>query len=50
MQVGYALALFQLSALVSVILGFWYFGEKDLLKKLLGSIIMIAGTLIILLL
>lgn len=50
MNVGYALAIFQLSTLVSVLLGFWYFGEKDLFKKLLGSVIMIVGTLIILLL
>lgn len=49
MNVGLALALFQLSTLVSVILGYKIFQEQQILKKVLGSIIMIAGTCLILL-
>jgi len=49
MPVGYALALFQLSALVSVWLGYRVFKEKDLSKKLLGAGIMIAGSVLIIL-
>ena len=50
MPVGYALALFQLSALVSVLLGHQVFKETDIRKKLLGSAIMILGSLAIILL
>ena len=50
LQVGYALSLFQLSILVSVVLGHRIFGEKDLRKKLLGSAIMILGSVVIILL
>jgi drug/metabolite transporter (DMT)-like permease len=49
MDVGYALALFQLSTLVSVILGFKIFREQDIRKKLLGSVIMIIGSVVIIL-
>ena len=48
--VVYGLAIFQLSALITVFLGFYYFGEKRVFQKILGSFIMIGGTLIILLL
>ena len=48
--VGYALALFQLSALVTVFLGYQFFQEKDLKKKLVGSLVMIAGSVVIILL
>lgn len=50
MPVGYALALFQLSVIVSVILGHRVFSEKDIRKKLIGSAIMIAGSVLIILL
>lgn len=50
MPVGYALSLFQLSTLVSVLLGYRIFKEKDIRKKLLGSAIMIVGSVVIILL
>jgi len=50
MPVGYALSLFQLSIIVSVLLGYQVFKEQDIRKKLLGSVIMIAGSVIIILL
>jgi drug/metabolite transporter (DMT)-like permease len=50
MPVGYALSLFQLSTIVSVLLGYQVFKEQDIQKKLLGSVIMIAGSVIIILL
>lgn len=43
MNVSYALALFQLSAVLSVILGWKYFNEENILKKLAGTFIMVAG-------
>ena len=49
MPVGYALSLFQLSTIVSVLLGHRIFKEKDIRKKLIGSAIMIAGSVIIIL-
>lgn len=50
MNVGYALSLFQLSIILNVILGYKLFKEKHLLKKLLGSLIIIAGSVFIILL
>ena len=50
MNVSYALAIFQLSTILSVILGWKYFNETDLKKKLLGSAIMVAGAVILILL
>ncbi len=50
MDVGYALSLFQLSILVSVLLGYRIFREKDIQKKIIGSAIMIAGSVLIILL
>lgn len=50
MPVGYALALFQLSAAVSVWLGYRFFREQNLRKKLLGAAIMILGSVLIILL
>lgn len=47
MPVGYALALFQLSAIVGVLLGHRIFNEKDIRKKLLGAAIMVTGSVII---
>jgi drug/metabolite transporter (DMT)-like permease len=50
MPVGYALALFQLSVIVSVLLGHRIFKEQDIRKRLLGSVIMIVGSVVIILL
>ena len=50
MPVGYALSLFQLSAIVSIFLGHKIFKEKDVIKKLIGSVIMILGSAMIILL
>jgi drug/metabolite transporter (DMT)-like permease len=49
LQVGYALALFQLSTLVSVFLGYRYFQEGHIRKRLLASVIMAAGAALIVL-
>lgn len=49
-NVGYALALFQLSTVVSIFLGWHIFKETDIRKKLLGAAIMIAGSVMIILL
>ena len=48
-NVSYALALFQLSSLVSVVLGWKYFKEKNILKKLLGALIMVFGAAVVIL-
>lgn len=48
-NVSYALALFQLSTIVSVFLGANIFKESGLVKKVIGSSIMIAGASIIIL-
>lgn len=50
MNVGYALALFQLSTIVSIVLGYKIFKERDIKKKLLGAVIMVAGSIVIILL
>lgn len=50
MPVGYALALFQLSTIVSVLLGYRVFKETNIRQKLIGAVIMIAGSLLIMLL
>lgn len=50
MEVGYALSLFQLSTIASVLLGYRIFQEKNIRKKLLGSAIMIIGSVVIILL
>lgn len=48
-QVSYGLALFQLSALLSVIFGRIYFKEKHIAKKLLGTLMMVIGAVILIL-
>lgn len=48
MNVGYALYLFQLSIILNVILGYKLFNEKNLIKKLLGSLIILIGSAAIL--
>jgi drug/metabolite transporter (DMT)-like permease len=47
MTVGYALALFQLSAVVSVVLGARYFAERSIRRRLAGSAVMVAGAALI---
>ena len=49
MNVGYALALFQLSTLITVFFGCRFFEEKHLINKIIGSLIMIAGSVLIIL-
>lgn len=48
-QVGAALALFQTSTLVSVFLGHRLFQEKNILERLTGSLVMMAGAILIVL-
>lgn len=47
MYVAYALALFQLSSIVNVILGYRIFKEQNVLSRALGSVIMIVGAAIL---
>lgn len=49
MNVAYALSLFQLCSIVSILFGFKFFGEKHILKKLLGAFVMISGAVMIIL-
>ena len=48
-HVGYSLALFQLSAIVSVVLGRRYFGEGHFRERLAGSLVMTVGAALIVL-
>jgi drug/metabolite transporter (DMT)-like permease len=50
MPVGYALSLFQLSVIISILFGYKFFREKEIGKKIAGSIIMIMGSTLIILL
>jgi drug/metabolite transporter (DMT)-like permease len=47
LPVGYSLAFFQLSTLISVFLGYHFFQEGHLRRRLLGSLIMVAGAALI---
>ncbi|GAB3987830.1 hypothetical protein GCM10028807_09240 [Spirosoma daeguense] len=47
MSVGYALALFQISALFSVLFGYQFFQERGIARKLVGASIMVAGAALI---
>ena len=47
LPVGYSLALFQLSTLISVFLGYRYFSERNIGRRLVGSIIMVVGAVLI---
>ena len=47
MPVGYALALFQISALVSVLFGYRFFQERGIIRKLIGAAVMVAGAVLI---
>ena len=49
MNVAYALALFQLSSLVTVFLGYEVFKEKNFKEKIIGTCIMIIGSCFIIL-
>ena len=49
LNVGLSLALFQLSSIVAIIFGYKVFKESYIVKKLIGAIIMIAGSCLILL-
>jgi len=49
MDVAYALAVFQLSAVVSVLFGYTVFRESHILLRATGAVIMCAGAVIILL-
>jgi uncharacterized membrane protein len=49
LQVGYSLALFQLSTIVSVLLGHRYFKETNIAERLIGSVVMAAGAALIVL-
>jgi drug/metabolite transporter (DMT)-like permease len=48
-KVGYALALFQTSTLVSVLLGHRIFKESNVVERLIGSVIMMGGAILIVL-
>lgn len=48
LDVGLSLSLFQLSSIVSLILGFGFLNEKGIIKKTTGAIIMILGSVLIL--
>ncbi len=47
LQVGYSLALFQLSTLITVYLGHHYFRERNIRRRLLGSLVMVVGAMLI---
>ena len=47
LQVGYSVALFQLSTLVTVYLGHRYFQEGNIRRRLLGSLVMVIGAMLI---
>ena len=49
MNVAYALALFQLSTLISIFLGVNIFKETEFLRKIIASIIMLIGAIVIIL-
>lgn len=48
LDVGLSLALFQLSSVISVFFGYFMFREGALIKKMIGTILMIVGTSFIL--
>jgi drug/metabolite transporter (DMT)-like permease len=47
LQVGYSLALFQLSTLVTVYFGHRYFQERNIRRRLIGSLVMVVGAMLI---
>lgn len=46
-NVSYALSIFQISIIINVVLGYKLFKEKNLIKKLIGSLIILIGSAII---
>lgn len=50
LQVGYSLALFQLSTLISVFFGHRYFNERNVGRRLAGSAVMVVGAVLIVIL
>lgn len=49
MNVGYALSLFQLSSVLSIIFGYKIFKEQNIIPRFVGSLIMVTGAVIIIL-
>ena len=49
LNVGLSLALFQLSSIVAIVFGYKIFKECQIVKKLIGAVIMIVGSCLILL-
>ncbi len=47
LQVGYSLALFQLSTVISVWLGWRYFNERNIRRRFAGSVVMMLGATLI---
>ncbi len=47
MNVSYVLALFQLSGLLNVLLGWKIFNESDILRRAIASVVMIAGAVLL---
>jgi drug/metabolite transporter (DMT)-like permease len=47
LQVGYSLALFQTSALLSVVFGYKFFREQNVVRRLVGASIMVVGAIFI---
>ena len=47
LQVGYSLALFQISTLLTVILGHRFFSEGHFVQRMIGSTVMVAGAVLI---
>ncbi len=47
LQVGYSLALFQTSTLLSVLFGYHFFQEKNIVRRLIGAGIMVLGAVLI---
>jgi drug/metabolite transporter (DMT)-like permease len=47
LQVGYSLALFQLSTLITFYLVHRYFQERNIRRRLLGSLVMVIGAILI---
>jgi uncharacterized membrane protein len=49
MLIAYALALFQLGMVIQVLIGYKVFNEKDIDRKLLDSVVMMSGSVMVLL-
>ncbi len=49
MHVGYALALFQLGSILQVYLGYRYFGEREIVRRVIAAAIMTLGAALVLL-